>query len=301
MPSPLRIARSYFRGRSAAKYASARNAPGMAFDSFGRSLGRRLLMKGRRAGMEYLLTPIATVRYWEYPFTLSCLPPGGGKFLDVSSPRLFSLYVATTNPRADVLMMNPDAADAARTQSIARAIGLTNFRVTGDDASRLETMRGEFDCAWSISVIEHIDGAYDDRSAVKYLYDALRPGGRLILTVPTDRRYEIEYRDRDYYGTQPPAGASRDDSGRYFFCRIYDKAAIQSRLLDPIGRAADVTRWFGETTPGVFKDHVRRWLAHGAEVPVNDPREIADHYREFDRWEDMPGYGVCGLMVTKPG
>jgi hypothetical protein len=49
------------------------------------------------------------------------LPPGGGKFLDISSPRLFSLYVASTKPSADVLMMNPDAADAARTQLIARS------------------------------------------------------------------------------------------------------------------------------------------------------------------------------------
>jgi SAM-dependent methyltransferase len=297
--TPLHLVRSFFRGRSAAQYAASRNAPGMAFDAFGRSLGRKLLLKGRRAGMEYLLTPIATVRYWEYPFTLSCLPPGGGKFLDVSSPRLFSLYVASTKPSADVLMMNPDAADAARTQSIARAIGLTNFRVTGDDASRLETMRGEFDCAWSISVIEHIDGPYDDRAAVKYLYDALKPGGRLILTVPVDRKFENEYRDRDYYGTQSDGG--KKQSEKYFFQRIYDKEAIQHRLLDPIGRNADVLRWFGETTPGKFRDHERRWIAQGMEVPVNDAREIADHYREFERWEDMPGFGVCGVMVKKPG
>jgi len=39
----------------------------------------------------------------------------------------------------------------------------------------------------------------------------------------------------------------------------------------------------------------------GLRRSVEDPREIADNFREFPSWEAMPGAGVCGIRVVKPG
>jgi hypothetical protein len=59
-------------------------------------------------------------------------------------------------------------------------------------------------------------------------------------------------------------------------------------------------RWFGERSAGHFNDYIQRWLKVGTRCTVDDAREIADHYQAYDCWEDMPGVGVCGLLIEKP-
>jgi hypothetical protein len=127
------------------------------------------------------------------------------------------------------------------------------------------------------------------------MYDALKEGGTLILTVPVDRRFWSEYRDKDYYGTQ---GRSAE-RGKYFFQHFYDKAAIQERLLFSIEQQPKIMRWFGETSPGRFHEYIQSWIREGYDCIVEDPREIVGNYREFASWEEMPGVGVCGLAIKK--
>ncbi len=285
----------YRRGWRAYRYALARGAPGMDFNHFGRQLGRRLLARGVTAGLSYLLTPVSSVRYFEFPFALACLPEQPGCCLDVSSPRLFSLYVAKRFPAAFIRMINPDARDISQTAGIVSRLRIGNLFTEWCGVEALATQDPSYDCIWSLSVVEHISGACDDREAVKLMHDALVDGGRLILTIPVDREFRDEYRDHDSYGLQRDRG--RD--GRYFFTHIYDKPAIWERLLSPIGREPSVVRWFGETTPGRFVRYEQRWMREEHGCTVDDPREIADHYREFATWEEMPGMGVCGLMIEK--
>jgi len=71
-------------------------------------------------------------------------------------------------------------------------------------------------------------------------------------------------------------------------------------LLEPLGREASVVPWFGEREDGSFHDYIQRWLKDGLDCTVEDPREIVDHYRLFDDWENMPGVGVSGLVIDKP-
>src|SRR5262245_9393344 len=80
----------YWRARSAAAYATQRGAPGLEFNCFGRRLGWQLLRRGERAALEYLLTPVSIIRYFEFPFVWNCLPEHPRRCLDLSSPRLFS-------------------------------------------------------------------------------------------------------------------------------------------------------------------------------------------------------------------
>ena len=265
----------------------------MAFDGYGRRKGVSLLLKGSRTGAGLLLRPVDSVRYFEFPFTLSCLPEIPARCLDVSSPRLFSLYVAESNPAAAIRMINPDGQDAAATATLVHKLRLENVEVSTCSVDALRSERGEYTCIWSISVVEHIAGAYDDREAVRWMYDALMTGGRLILTLPVDRSFWEEYRHIDHYGTQPDVGA------RYFFQRWYDKNAIWERIVGAIGREPDTVQWFGEIEPGHFADYERRWMQKGFFATVDDPREIVDHWSTFPSWESMPGQGVCGLMFEK--
>jgi hypothetical protein len=252
-----------------------------------------MIARGLPEGIEYLLTPVNIVRYFEFPFALSCLPTQPGRWLDVSSPRLFSLFVATGLPEASIRAINPDVRDAARTARIAARLRITNVEVDPLGVSALHTTKNRFNCIWSLSVVEHIAGDLDDRVAVRLMFEALEYGGRLILTVPVDRQPREEYRDHDPYGTQP-----RVRSG-YFFQRVYDEASIWERLISATASEPTIMRWFGETSPGRLAEYERRWLREGHRLSVHDPREIADNYREFRSWENMPGMGVCGLMIEK--
>jgi SAM-dependent methyltransferase len=283
----------YLRSRSAARYARRKGLPGLQFDPFGRYVGGRLLLSGNR-GASYLITPVNNIRYYEFDFTLGYLPKRDGRFLDISSPRLFSLYVASRRPKATITMLNPDVDDAAQSRSACQVLRLNNVAIETAGVDAVGARKGEFDCVWSISVIEHISGAYEDREAVRFMFDALRPGGRLILTIPVDRQFHDEYRDVDYYGTQP------GKKGQFFFSRHYDRSAIQERLIDQIGVPPKICRWYGEKVPGRWMEYEQRWIREGLACTVDDEREMVDQFQEYPSWEAMPGWGFAGLMFEKP-
>ena len=295
-PSLLTLPTLYLRSSRSIAYAARKRCPGIEFAEFGRSLGLRLIASGAfGAGLSYLLTPVNIVRYFEFPFALSCLPQHPGECLDVSSPRLFSLFVAAKRAPTSVLAINPDPRDIADTARAAHCLGLRNVFFERWPVARLADHSAQYDCVWSISVVEHIAEDSADTEAVKAMYRCLKPGGRLILTVPVDRSFWLEFRDADPYGTQ---GDVHD--GKYFFQRWYDRATLLERLVSPLGHPTSAVRWFGERAPGLFVSHERRWMAEGFRGTVEDAREIADNYAEFDDWDAMPGKGVCGLMIKKP-
>lgn len=281
------------RAELAARYLRRRGGPGGEFADFGRAIGTQLLLRGRRIGLELLLRPVELVRYFEFPFTLGCCPHAPRRCLDVSSPRLFSLYAARRWPNAAIRVINPDRRDLATTAAIARAVALENLTFADCGVEALAEGPDRYDCIWSISVVEHIAGPYEDREAVGWMYDALADGGRLILTVPVDRRSWVEYQDADYYGTQAPG------RGPYFFQRWYDRASIWERIVARIGHDPNLVAWFGERVPGHYAAYARRWVERGFFATVEDPRDITDHYRSYPSWEAMPGQGVCGLLFER--
>jgi SAM-dependent methyltransferase len=269
-------------------------APGLRFGAFGRLVGARALLVGERAGLDLLLTPVNIVRYWEFPFARRHLPPRTGSCLDVASPRLFSYYVASYRGPSSIRVINPDVADADLTANLAAVLRLGCIDVEAVPVQALASEGGRYDAIWSISVVEHIPGD-GDTAAMRVMYGALAPGGRLIVTVPVDRRPWDEFRDADPYGL----GSSRGPQG-YFFQRWYDEAAIHTRLIDPIEPPSVALEWFGERVPGRFADYEREWQRFGHRRTVDDPHEIGAWYRPFARWAEMPGQGVCGIAIGKP-
>jgi SAM-dependent methyltransferase len=284
----------WLTSKSVRRYALARNLPGLVFDQFGRKAGKKLFPRSPRAAIIYLINPMSATRYFEFEFAFNFLPKTPQRCLDVSSPRLFSLYVAARQPETHVSVINPDLADLSVTSQLASAFDLSNISVESCAIDRV-SCDGGFDCIWSLSVIEHIAGAYDDRAAIGMMYNLLVPGGRLILTFPVDREYRLEYRDHDDYGTQPIA-----EGGKVFFQRNYDAHAIEERLISVVKQSPSVMRWFGEDRPRSWARHEERCNRLGLRGSVLDPKEIADNWREWESWEVMPGWGVCGMVIDKP-
>jgi SAM-dependent methyltransferase len=287
----LRLIWLAFRARRA---ASTRNCPAMEFDGTGRLLGLRLLLRGDRSGVEWLLQPIESVRYPEFGFARDCLPKHFVEALDVSSPRLFSLHLAKRRS-GHITMLNPDRTDIEETKRLIKIarLGQISLREAGVELLREAQMQAKFDVIWSISVVEHIAGDYSDSDAMRFMYDALKPGGRLIITVPVDREFRSESIAEKLYGTQP-----MQSDGTFFFQHYYDAEAIKTRLSYAIGTNPAVIRWFGESRPGWWNNYRAEWSARGMRR-VADVIEMVENFCEFGTWEDMPGSGICGLMYMK--
>ena len=185
-------------------------------------------------------------------------------------------------------MLNPDARDVEDTRLITERLNLFGVRAEIRGVESLDRDLEGFDAVWSISVLEHI---LDDEAAIVALYGALKPGGRLVVTVPVDRVSHVEKRSGAFYGTE---------GGERFFQRFYDDESLRARLLGPLWQPPTEVRWFGERSQGRWGEYERSWIAHGHAVTVDDPREIADEWQEFPSWDAMPGVGICGFVVEKP-
>ncbi len=291
----LRLPWLAVRARWHLDHAARAGAPGVDFGYFGRALGWRLLCTGAPWGLGWMVSPVSVVRYFELDFARRSLGELRGSFLDIASPRLFSLWMAERG-RGPITMMNPDAADLDRSRDAARRLGLSGLTFEQSDVAALEGRRGAYDAIWSISVIEHVDGAYDDRRALELAWAALRPGGRLVLTLPVAPTFRVESRREDPYGTQKPLS-----DGTYFFQRLYDKVALDARVSATLQTAPEHEEYFGERVPGTYAAYEARWIERGVEETVADPRLIADEFTRYPSHAAMPGLGVVGLCYVKPG
>jgi hypothetical protein len=125
------------------------------------------------------------------------------------------------------------------------------------------------------------------------LHARLAPGGTLVATVPVARRHRVETRHDDVYGLGAP-----QQGGERFFQRVYDLGTL-SRLVEAAPWKSVAFRWFGEREPGWFAEYERRWMRDGLAEIVEDPRHIAERFREYRSWEEMPGDGVCGVVMKR--
>ncbi|HEY8661608.1 MAG TPA: methyltransferase domain-containing protein [Hanamia sp.] len=288
----LKIGAACVDSKMAQRYGKYHNAPGMLFDDFGRRLGRRICISNPGLASQYLFCPMHLFRYWEFDFAYRQLPQQLDNILDVSSPRLLSLMIGSEKT-SKILMINPDLSDLQETEMFIQSLHLKNVTTMNVGIEAIQDLKEEFDCIMCISVIEHIDGAMDDSAALKIMYDALRPNGRLIITIPVDKNYYEEFSDSQQYGTQPKIA-----EGKYFFQRIYDWDTINSRIIDKVGTKPKI-HWFGEKISGHYRAYSNYRSQEGFVRRVNDPKELVDNFQEFESWEAMPGLGICGMAFIK--
>jgi ubiquinone/menaquinone biosynthesis C-methylase UbiE len=96
------------------------------------------------------------------------------------------------------------------------------FSTRAEDATRLNFPHSSLDFVTAISTIEHIPGEGDRRSMAEFAR-VLRPGGKLVVTVPAAAEYS-ESASTFYY-----AG----------FERRYDLGALEDRLCHPALKLVD--------------------------------------------------------------
>jgi SAM-dependent methyltransferase len=182
------------------------------------ALGARSLVRHgpSRAAAIRLVIPLDPSRYLELPWVQRTLGATRGKrILDLASPKL--LAVALARAGADVVSVDALESEIELWRRLAPE---ARFEVA--DGRALPFDDAEFDHAYSISVLEHIPDDGDER-ALAELARVVRPGGRILLTVPYADTYWEDWRDRPVYGADA-------DGDRYFFERWYDGGRL-ARLV----------------------------------------------------------------------
>jgi broad specificity phosphatase PhoE/ubiquinone/menaquinone biosynthesis C-methylase UbiE len=150
------------------------------------------------------------------------------KILDIGSPKMFGLYLASTT-RAQVHLTDISEVNLDEYRSMWRslqpkALGEALFSL--QDARQLQFPSETFDIVYSMSVVEHVEAAKDDSATIHELIRVLKPGGLLVLSVPFGTHYVEQQREGFLAAIQ-----RTNDGKNYFFQRIYDWPSFERRII----------------------------------------------------------------------
>ena len=158
---------------------------------FALGLAFRMIAAGHLLeGIRLLVAPVGYWRFLPAAYTLQeFLRQAPPRVLDVGSPKLLSLLLASKNGTEVHATDLNDEKIFSRWKRNADAIGLQNYHVEYQDGRRLSYPDSSFDLIYSISVIEHIP-ENGDVAALTEFRRVLKPNGTLVIEVPYRRKYE---------------------------------------------------------------------------------------------------------------
>jgi SAM-dependent methyltransferase len=217
-------------------------------------LGCRYLLRHGylREAVVRIVIPLDPSRYLELPETLHELAARpGDAVLDLASPKLAGVALAERG--VDVTSVDALAAEVATWRRLAGDRPRLRF-VEGDGRS-MPFEDASFDHAYSISVLEHIPDE-GDREALRELARVVKPGGRVVITMPYADRYREDWRGHPVYGEGRSA-----ERGCYFFERSYDEARVR-RLIESVPELYLVASGVSRMSPNWHRLYLRAfpWL-----------------------------------------
>jgi SAM-dependent methyltransferase len=164
-----------------------------------------------------VIVPLDPSRYLELPETMRELGAGPGeRVLDLASPKLLAVSLA----RAGVEVVSVDQLESEIEAWRKLAADESRLTLEVGDGRALPFDDASFDHAYSVSVLEHIPEPGDEQ-ALRELARVVKPGGRVVVTLPFADRYREDWRDAPVYADQGGGSA-----GRHFFQRWYDEARV---------------------------------------------------------------------------
>ena len=268
--------------------------PGLKFRKYCALLGIRLLLKVRdiRRAYNLIVSPMDSVRYFEFDFMWHTIEKVEiHSYLDVSSPRLFPLMVVNRTPGLVADLINPDKEDIESTISWAESFNLTDrcrfHERLVDDVSIDNNF---FDVITSISVIEHIP---DDKKAIQKLWDLLKPGGRLLISVPCAAKASEEYINQDTYKL-----LNKDEKGFVYWQRYYDEDLIRKQIFSITGEPVRFAI-YGERRQGSYSKNMTEKRENPLYQYWREPFMMGIEYEFRNKISELPGMGVIAMEFVK--
>lgn len=272
--------------------AKASDAAGIQFTLESLKAGVQLLPN--RLAKYWLLPPVILTRFFEFDLAWkSSINFPAKRYLDISSPYAFPiLFLKKRNDlRAD--FVNPDKTDLNVTQQLVQAAKLGSRSQFYDCLIQDAPFTpNSFDIITSISVVEHI---IENKHAIEKIWQLLKPGGKLILTVPCAAEcYEVHVNINNYGLYEV------DNSGNYFLEYVYDEALLNDWIFSVTGRPT-VQSLYGEKQKGwLHKEIISRWNKKFWKF-WREPNLMAEHFQEYSSIADLPGEGVISMEFIKRG
>ena len=186
---------------------------------------RHLARRGyRREAVVRVVVPLDPSRYLELPWAIERLGVRPGeRVLDLASPKLLAVVLA----RQGVHVTSVDQLQREIDTWQALAGDVPGLELLVADGRALPFEDATFDHAYSISVLEHIEEP-GDAEALRELARVVRPGGRVLMTLPHATEYREDWRDAPVYANEPSAGRS-------FFQRWYDPPRVDALVAGAPG------------------------------------------------------------------
>jgi len=240
-----------------------------------------------------LVAPLDSVRYFEFDFMWNAVKRTRVQtYLDVSSPRMLPLMIIDREKSLVADLINPDKKDLPATISLARSLGVVDqCRFHSSLVEEAPLQPGSYDLITSMSVIEHIP---DDKGAIQKMWDLLKPGGVLLISIPCAANASEEYTNLNDYEL-----IDTDDSGFVFWQRYYDEALIQQRVYSITGQPRSV-RIYAEKEAGSYNRNVTQKRSDPYYPYWREPLMMGMQYEFRDRLADLPGMGVIAMEFMKP-
>jgi len=177
-----------------------------------------------REAVVRVVVPLDPSRYLELPWAVERLGARPGeRVLDLASPKLLAVVLA----RRGVHVTSVDQLEREIETWRALAGHVPGLELRVADGRALPFADATFDHAYSISVLEHIEQP-GDAEALEELARVVRPGGRVLVTLPHARTYREDWRDAPVYANEPCR--SVEGGGRSFFQRWYDLPRMDALL-----------------------------------------------------------------------
>lgn len=234
---------------------------------------------------------LESTTYFEFDFAWRALPSSeraNRNYLDVLSPWLLPLLLMQRGRVSKATVVNPDSLPAQ---------GLRQLLDAAELGARCEIIeRLPEDCSLppgSFDVITSICGparVKNDSALVATMWTLLKPGGRLILSLPCspEREQLVGNNDRNEEVSTGPF-LSRP--------RIYDLRLLHERIFSILGESTSAVV-YGEVAKRVPRKSDRGALGSDSPSP-REPLMMGRDWRCFSRVQDLPGHGVIAMTFDK--
>lgn len=272
--------------------AKIKDVPGMQFALECLRLGAQILPN--RLAKYWLLPPVILTRYFEFDLAWkSLIDFPAQRYLDISSPYAFPIIFLKNRKDLRVDFVNPDKTDLSVTEQLIQAAKLGSR--CGFHGCLIQDAPFEpesFDIITSISVVEHIP---ENKSAIQKIWELLKPGGKLVLTVPcAAESYEVHV-NTNHYGLY-----EGDDSGNYFLEYVYDDALLNDWIFSITGQPT-AQSVYGEKQKGwLHEEIVNRWNKKFWKY-WREPNLMIENFQKYSSLADLPGEGVISMEFIKRG
>jgi len=125
------------------------------------------------------------------------------------------------------------------------------------------------------------------------MWRLLKPGGRLLLTVPCAAQACDEFIDRNEYGLLAP-----NEDGLFFFQRFYDERLLSDNIFSVTGEPHRHSV-YGEKKRGAYHSNQCSKMSDPEYPSWREPYMMATDYSYFDNVGHLPGVGVIAMEFVK--